>query len=381
MTFKLGVIINPFAGIGGAVGLKGSDGQQTREKALAAGAEQLAMQRMAQCLAQVQPLSAQVKIFTAGGDMGQTVAEGLGFHYELVYQAQSEQTQALDTVNCVEALIDAGVDLILFAGGDGTARNICDVVGERATVLGVPAGCKIHSGVYAVTPAAAGRIAAKMIQGQMLSRKQADVKDIDEEAFRAGVVKAKSYGELSVPADLEYLQATKMGGVEVEAMVLDDISDHIREQMEDAPDTCFVMGSGSTVDAIMQTLGLDNTLLGVDLVKGGKVIGKDLSAKQLMKLTENQSVCIVLTVIGGQGHVLGRGNQQLSPDLIRRAGKAGLMVIATKTKLNGLQGRPLISDSGDPQLDVSLGNAITVITGYHDEVIYPLSSPGNEHAV
>jgi predicted polyphosphate/ATP-dependent NAD kinase len=367
--FKLGVLVNPFAGIGGALALKGSDGAEIREKALAMGAEQKANEKMAKALSILEALSGQFTVVTALGEMGETVCESLGIPYEVIYTPNTEQTEGEDSERAAKAMVEANVDLLLFAGGDGTARNICSVVGTQVPVLGVPAGCKIHSGVYCVSPSAAGQVVSQMIAGELVSEMDAEVRDIDENAFRDGKVIAKHYGEMRVPAELTYVQAVKMGGKEDEALVLDDIAAYVSEIMSDEPDTYFVMGSGSTVGAIMEFLGLDNTLLGVDVVKQGEIVASDVTASELITLTQDKPTKVILTVIGGQGHILGRGNQQLSPAFIRQIGKQNMLVVATKQKLQALNGKPLRLDSSDAALDTELAGAFTVITGYKDKVL------------
>ena len=367
--FKLGVVVNPFAGIGGALALKGSDGAEIREKALAMGAEKKANEKMAKALSILEALSGQFTVVTASGDMGETICESLGIPYEVIYAADAVQTEGEDSERAAKAMVDANVDLLLFAGGDGTARNICSVVGTQVPVLGVPAGCKIHSGVYCVSPSAAGQVVSQMIAGELVSEMDAEVRDIDENAFREGKVIAKHYGEMRVPAELTYVQAVKMGGKEDEALVLDDIAAYVGEIIEDEPDTYFVMGSGSTVGAVMDFLGLENTLLGVDVVKQGELIASDVTASELIALTHDKPTKVILTVIGGQGHILGRGNQQLSPAFIRQIGKQNMLVVATKQKLQALNGKPLRLDSSDAALDAELAGAFTVITGYKDKVL------------
>ncbi|AEF02547.1 ATP-NAD kinase [Alteromonas sp. KS69] len=369
-VFRLGVVVNPFAGIGGALALKGSDGADVREKALAMGAEKKANEKMAKALSIVEALSEQFTIVTAAGEMGEDVCASLGLPFEVVYKSASQQTEGEDTERAVQAFLNCNLDVILFAGGDGTARNVCKVVGEKVPVLGVPAGCKIHSGVYCVTPSAAGQVISQMIKGEIVSVMEGEVRDIDENAFRTGKVIAKHYGEMRVPAELTYVQAVKMGGKEDEALVLDDIAATISELMDDNPDTYFVMGSGSTVGAVMEFLGLENTLLGVDVVLDKTLVASDVTASELLSLTQGKPTQVVLTVIGGQGHILGRGNQQLSPDFIRAIGKQNMRVVATKQKLQSLGNKPLRLDSGDAELDASLQGAFTIITGYKDKVLY-----------
>jgi predicted polyphosphate/ATP-dependent NAD kinase len=367
--FKLGLIVNPFAGIGGALALKGSDGAEIREKALASGGEQLAMQKCLLALKQCVELKDKVTIYTGNGDMGENIASELAFEHKVLH-SNFGQTESGDTQALASKLVKENVDLILFVGGDGTARNICSVVNTQIPVLGVPGGCKIHSGVYAITPKAAGIVLQKVIKGELLSLHEAEVRDIDERLFREGKVMSKHYGEMKVPSELAYIQAVKMGGKESDELLLDDISDYVLEIMDDFPDTFFVMGSGSTVNAIMERANLPNTLLGVDVVKNRKLISQDLSATQLLEITQGHDTKLIVTVIGGQGHILGRGNQQLSPAFIKQIGKQNIIVVATKAKLHLLENKGLISDSGDSQLDADIAGPISIITGYRDQVLY-----------
>jgi predicted polyphosphate/ATP-dependent NAD kinase len=259
---------------------------------------------------------------------------------------------------------------LLFAGGDGTARNICSVVAAHTTVLGIPAGCKIHSGVYAITPAAAGKVVAQMIKGELVTVQEAQVMDIDESAFRQGTVRAKRFGEMQIPTELRYVQSVKTSGKESEELVLDDLAAFMAAQME--PDVRYVMGSGSTVAAVMAELGLPNTLLGVDVVENGELVASDVTAAELLTLLKPDATKLLITLIGGQGHIFGRGNQQLSSAVIRAIGRDNILLVATKTKLQQLNGRPLISDSGDAALDHELQGMMKVLCGYNDYVMYRL---------
>ncbi|MBB1269546.1 ATP-NAD kinase family protein [Shewanella sp. SR44-3] len=385
-VFRLGLVINPLAGLGGSVALKGSD--DVVEKALALGAEPKAILRMQQALNVIKPYAERLVIYTAAGEMGEHLATEMGFKVELVYQPQHKITQACDTKAAVSALTQLSLDLLLFAGGDGTARDVYSALDDKSTallpvcspvllpVLGVPAGVKIHSGVYGITPHAAGLVVKMLLDGELVSLMQADVMDIDEAAFREGKVRAKYFGEMQVPAEPRYIQAVKMGGVEVDELVLADIAADVIETMEQGQeDTLYIMGSGSTVAFVMEELGIDNTLLGVDLIQHKQLVAKDLTAKELLAFTQNKPTKLVITLIGGQGHVLGRGNQQLSPALIRQIGKDNILILATKTKLKALEGRPLIVDSGDPELDIALTGYYKIVTGYHDYVMYQVANP------
>lgn len=377
--FKLGFLVNPIAGIGGSVALKGSDGDGIAAQAMALGATAKSNDRAKQALSILSPYLDKITVFTANEEMGESTAKILGFDTKVVYKSADCVTTAQDTESAVQSLIDEGIDILLFAGGDGTARNVCSQVGDSFPVLGIPAGCKIHSGVYAVTPKAAGRVIEKMVTNELVTLTDADVMDIDESLFREGVVKAKRYGEMSVPCELRYVQAVKSGGKESDELVLQDIAADVINQMEEQ---LYVIGSGSTTAFLMEELGLDNTLLGVDLVQEQALIASDITEPQLWQVLENyddqdgeQPVKLVITLIGGQGHIFGRGNQQLSPRIIRKIGKENIIVIATKTKLAALEQRPLIADTGDQTLDQELSGLMKITTGYNDQVLYPVASP------
>ncbi len=362
----LGVLVNPYAGLGGSVALKGSDGVQTREEALRRGATPQAPGRMSRALKALSAVS-NVSVVTWGGDMGENSCRAAKVPCKVIGESPMPSSPD-DTRAAAAALKAAGAELILFAGGDGTARDLVDAIGLGTPVLGVPAGCKMHSAVYAVNPEAAGSLLAELAGGGLVALESAEVRDIDEAAFREGVVKARHYGELQVPAEARYLQQVKCGGREVEDLVITEVAAWVADSLED--DTWYLMGSGSTVAVVMEQLGLENTLLGVDLVRNGEVVAADLGARQLLAHIGDAPAKAVITVIGGQGHLFGRGNQQFSPALIRRLGKENIQILATRTKLETLEGRPLLVDSGDAALDKQLCGLWPVTTGYEDQILY-----------
>lgn len=373
--FTIGLIINPVAGLGGSVGFKGSDAVGTKARALALGAEPKAQQRVQVTFTELGALSKTLRIITGAGDLGADVAQQFCDHVEIIYSASNaSETTAADTRQLAEKLARrTDIDLLVFAGGDGTARDIAVSYPADRPVLGIPAGVKIHSGVYAISPRAAGKVINDLVSGQLTSVVHADVMDIDEAAFQQGTVRARRYAELLVPAELRYVQAVKMGGKESDEMVLADIAAEVIERID--PERLTIMGSGSTVDFIMQELELDNTLLGIDVIHQNKVLVADATATELLELVQRYGGAdLVLTVIGGQGHLFGRGNQQLSPAVIRAIGAEHIWVVATKRKLQALGGRPLIVDTGEPDLDDALAGLQRVITGYHDEVFVAVQS-------
>ncbi len=376
---KLGLIINPMAGIGGSVGLKGSDGRDIVEQALAQGAQPKAGERVALAM---QVLANVIKqpILTVAGAMGADVLAKMDLAHEVVLQT-STQTTANDTYNAVLKLCENHIDLLIFAGGDGTARDVLDALNEKGLaeslpVIGIPAGCKIHSAVYAVTPSRAGELVALLEQGELLVVKQAEVMDLDEAAYREGKIASSCYGYLSVPEDDARMQAMKQGGLNSEEIVVQDIAADVVENM--LPDVLYFIGAGTTTAAIMDALNLNNSLLGIDVVINQELLASDVDeAAMLALLNEKQAeTCgakIVVTAIGGQGHVFGRGNQQFSPAVIAKVGGKNIIVIASTEKLHSLQGRALLLDTGDAQLDKRLAGIKQIITGFEQRTLYKLS--------
>ncbi len=371
---KAGLIINPLAGIGGRVGLKGSDGEDIQQLAMQRGAVALAQERMAQALACIVALKEQVHIYTAAHDMGENLCRHLGFTYTVVSQAPAEYTCASDTEYAVQQCVEQGVDLLIFAGGDGTARNIyhalqCVDSHTVPPVIGVPAGCKIHSSVYAVTPAHAGELLALIIKGRALLLAEASVMDIDEAEFRQDRVKAQLHGYLNVPAENQFMQNMKEGGICHEALALQEIAAGIVEMME--ADTVYLVGSGTTPGAILDEMQLQATLLGIDAVKNQQLIARDLSEKQILQLLDkHKKVRLITTIIGGQGHLFGRGNQQISPQIIKRLGMKNIDIIATVEKIHSLNGQPVRVDTGDENLNKKLYGTVSIITGYDEKILY-----------
>lgn len=371
--FNLGLIINPVAGIGGKVGLKGSDGEQIKREAFARGAIPQSLSRTEAALNVLLPYKDKIQFYTVSGDMGQTLLDNMGFHYQVVHSYTGQSTEQ-DTIAAAQSMLKSRVDVILFAGGDGTARNIYQAVSDNITVLGIPAGVKIHSGVYAITPKAAGLVIEKMITNELVSLLESSVMDIDEEAFRQGKVRAKQYGEMQVPAEHRYVQSTKSGGKESQELVLQDIAEYIIEQMED--EFFYLIGSGTTCAAVMDLLDLPNSLLGIDLVHQQQLLQSDVHEKHILELLTNHpnKVKAIITIIGGQGHLIGRGNQQLSSKVLKLLGKDNLIVVATKTKLNQLAGKPLIIDSDEEAINQAFSGPIKVVTGYQDFIIYNIDN-------
>lgn len=370
--FRLGLIINPLAGIGGRVALKGSDGEDIQQQALERGAIPLAKLRMQQALELLVEYKNEIHIFTAANEMGENLSRSLGFKTSVVNAVNEKHTTASDTEKTVQQCIEQGVDLLLFAGGDGTARNVfhaLDSLKSAIPVIGVPAGCKIHSSVYAVTPAHAGELLSLIVKGRALSLGEASVMDIDEDEFRENRVKAKLHGYLNVPAENQFMQNMKEGGISHEEITLQDIAAFIIETMDD--DKLYLIGSGTTPKAILDELQLPATLLGIDAIKDKQLVASDVNEQQILALLEaHEQVCLIITIIGGQGHVFGRGNQQISPEVIRRIDMENIVIISTPEKIHSLNGQPMRVDTGDEALNKSLYGMVPVVTGYDEKTLY-----------
>lgn len=367
----VGVLVNPFAGVGGAVALKGSDGRDTREEALRRGATPMAGERMGRALKALAARPEAFRLLTWGADMGEDSCRAAGLEARVLGRSPSP-SEPRHTREAARALLDAGIDLLLFAGGDGTARDLVDAVGFRVPVLGVPAGCKMHSAVYAINPEAAGKLLLSLAEGGLVALDEAEVRDIDEQAFRQGTVRARHYGDLNVPAEGRYLQQVKSGGREVEDLVVTEIAASVIEDLEE--DVYYLVGSGSTVATVMEQLDLPNTLLGVDIVLNGEVVAADVTAARILEVIGDAPARALVTVIGGQGHLFGRGNQQFSPAVIRRLGKDNIRILASRTKLGTLDGRPLVVDTGDPDLDRELCGLWPITAGYRDTLLYRVAT-------
>jgi len=368
----LGLIVNPIAGIGGRVGLKGSDGPEIQRRARELGASPVAPERARQALRRLADLAPGIQLITWPAEMGEQVARSSGFAPIVIGSIRSDETTGDDTTAAAEEMKRRNVDLILFAGGDGTARDICRAIGTTHPALGIPAGVKIHSAAFATNPAGAGEIAVRFLQGNLVTMREAEVMDLDEETYRQGSISPRLYGYLKVPFERRRIQGKKSPSPVSERAMLEaialDVIDHMQEGV------LYIIGPGTTTRDIATSLGLEKTLIGVDVICDRKQVAADVNEATLLRLLEGRAAKIVVTPVGGQGYVFGRGNQPISPAVIRKVGKANVVVISTASKVHALQGRPLLVDTGDAELDRDLTGYLKVITGYGERIVYRLST-------
>ena len=367
MRKKLGLIVNPIAGMGGSVGLKGTDGEEILRKARELGATPTAHARAIEALKGVSSVKDSIELITYPYDMGEEEARACSFDPVVIGSIQRGKTSAIDTKNAAREMLTRGVDLVLFVGGDGTARDIYEAVGDRLPVIGVPAGVKIHSGVFAINPRTAGQLAVSYLRGEVTTS-EAEVMDIDEEAFRQNRVSARLYGYLKIPHDEQLVQNVKVGSAPSEHESMQAIAWEVIDNMQD--DCIYIIGPGTTTKAIMKELQLSYTLLGVDVIQQKKPVALDANEAQLLELIEAKKAKIIVSVIGGQGYIFGRGNQQISPRVISKVGRDNIIIVATESKIAALKGMPLLVDTGDREVDEMLKGYSKIVTGYRKSAVY-----------
>jgi predicted polyphosphate/ATP-dependent NAD kinase len=368
---KVGLLVNPIAGMGGKVGLKGSDGWEIIKKAQELGAQPEAPLKALQALQGLLPVKDSIRIITYPKEMGENIVRQCGFSYVTVGLLTGDFTTAQDTKNAARKMSEAGVELLIFAGGDGTARNVYDIVRDALPVIGIPAGVKIHSAVFATNPRNAGELALLYLENKAVSLRLSEVMDIDEEAFRQGRLSAKLYGYMNIPFERHLVQNLKAGRAPDEDETIKAIADYLIDNME--KDVAYIIGPGTSTAVLLERLQLPSTLLGVDVVVNKEIAKKDVAESDLLVLVRERKAKIVVTVIGGQGYILGRGNQQISADVIRKVGEKNVIVIATKDKIVSLKGQPFLVDTGDDEVNQLLKGYIRVTTGYNEALVYKVS--------
>jgi predicted polyphosphate/ATP-dependent NAD kinase len=365
----VGLIVNPIAGMGGSVGLKGTDGGLV-EEARRLGAEPVTPSRTRTFLDHVQRCE-RIRWLAAPGPMGATILEDAAFPAEIVGSIENgisaagtsaAGTSAADTRSAARAMLETGMDLLVVVGGDGTARDVLDAVGTQVPVVGVPAGVKVYSAAFAVSPRAAAAMVDAFVDGADVTEKE--VLDIDEDAFRADRLDAAHYGFLLVPDVEAYLQPGKQGGASTANAAENkrDIAADVVASMD--PETLYLLGPGTTVKAVAETLGVPKTLLGIDAVKDGKRVGADLNEAAILDLLDREPQReIVVTPLGGNGFLFGRGNKPFTPQVLHRVGREHIRVIATQRKAREVG--VLRVDTGDPEIDQWLSGYLEVTVGYH----------------
>jgi predicted polyphosphate/ATP-dependent NAD kinase len=348
---SIGLIVNPVAGMGGAVGLKGTDGQAILNKARSLGAKPSAPTKAKAFLSDLNLAEDRMYLVVGAGNMGEDESKSLRLNVSVLGEKKKE-TSAEDTREIAVKMRQIGVTLIVFCGGDGTSRDILQAVGTAIPVLGVPTGVKMHSAVFAVTPQAAARVVLRYIAGELPLR-EAEVMDVDEEAFRSGHLSAELFGYVLTPYEPHLIQANKLATPVTESELRNQAAVAIFAIENMKPDFVYIIGPGTTTRTIGDLLDAKKTLLGVDLFCDKKLVASDVNEKRILEAIRSKIARIIVTPIGGQGFIFGRGNQQISPEVIRQVGLDNIIVVATESKLGSLRGS-LKVDTGDSGLDEDL---------------------------
>ena len=352
-------LINPIAGMGGAVGLKGTDGEEVLCEAIKRGAEPVARARALEALSLLEGHG--LELLTCGGEMGENALREAAIEEYGVVHTPGRETSAEDTREACRRFLKEGVALLLFCGGDGTARDVLDVVGDKVPMLGIPAGVKMHSGVFAVGTEAASKLVFDFLQGRA-EVVDAEVLDTDEEEYRKGRLDVKLFGYAKTPSEPTLVQGSKMVFYsQSEEQAKDAIASFASEFMWD--DSLYIMGAGSTLAKVAEVVGVEKSILGVDIVKNRKLVAKDVGEREVLAALEGEEKAkIMVSPIGAQGFVFGRGNQQISARVIEEVGKGNVIILATPHKLEKTP--VLFVDTGDKKLDAALSGKMQVITGY-----------------
>lgn len=360
----IGLIVNPVAGMGGSVGLKGTDGRQMYEQALALGAEPVSPGKVIDLFAYLKHKQ-DIELFVAPGKMGAQYVAEFEIPVRLIGEI-GEKTSAEDTHRIARQMVELGVDLLIFVGGDGTARDIYDAIRSRVPVVAVPAGVKVFSSVFAVNARAAAEMVDAFVEGANLAEEE--VLDIDEDAFREDRLASRLYGYLVVPEVKQYLQPGKAASnVSLSSQESkEEIAEYLVDEMDD--ETLYLLGPGTTVKAITDELDLPKTLLGVDAVVAGQLVEKDLNERGILCLFERyQQRKIIVTPIGGNGFIFGRGSKQFTPHVIQQVGRENILVVGTRDKVNELD--CLRVDTGDIEVDKLLSGHFKVWVGYREAIV------------
>jgi len=367
MVSKIGFVVNPIAGMGGKVGLKGTDG--VLKQAIKLGAKPVAPDKANETIREFisnYSKKDEIQWFICSGKMGadELIKAGLK-NMEIVYSPSSKETNSDDTKNACKKFLEKKVDLILFCGGDGTARDIFEIVSTKIPILGIPAGVKMHSGVFGITTNASAKMLHEFVN-KRLTIGDAEIMDLDEVRYRKGEWNIRLFGIAKGIVEPTYIQVGKTTFESVsDDEIKDELSEHVIDEIEQNNDYLFLFGSGGTIDYIAKKIGIKNTLLGIDAVYKKKVIGNDLNEKGILKFLEKYSkVKVILSPIGAQGFILGRGNLQLSSKVISKIGLDNIIIISTPAKLAST---PIIRvDTGDKKLDNMFAGKefMMVVIGY-----------------
>ncbi len=369
--FILGLIVNPISGMGGSVGLKGTDGKEILKKAIELGARPNALNRTKELLKELSSIKSKLKFITCSGNMGELVLKEMDFDYEAINHPKFEDIKGIFDTTASHTKIAAKImrdvvelQLILFVGGDGTARDIVSAVNKNKPCLGIPSGVKIYSSVFSINPKSASSIIMQFLWEET-ALKESEVLDIDEEEYRKGKLVSKLYGYLLTPFNPDFSQLSKMGTPNSDLNNQQRIAKRIIEELED--DVYYLIGPGTTTKAITNVLKQEKTVLGVDLLLNRQIMAYDLNEQQILSYIGGKKTRIIVSLIGRQGFLFGRGNLQFTPRILKKIGAKNIIIISTKFKLQNIPNQILRLDTRDSKLDEKMKGLYKVFVDY-DEI-------------
>ncbi|MBD3255432.1 MAG: ATP-NAD kinase [Candidatus Lokiarchaeota archaeon] len=367
--FILGLIINPISGMGGSVGLKGTDGKKILNKAIQLGAQPNARHRAEELFNNLVPIRSRLKIISAPF-MGAEVVRKLDFDYHIIHHFLFEKVDSIYDTTAQHTQIAAekmkkidDLRIILFVGGDGTARDVLDSVNMDKPCLGIPAGVKIYSSVFSLNPRTASDLITQFLWDEV-PLKKSEVLDIDEEAYRQGRLVSKLYGYLLTPFNPSYSQGAKLGTPDSDLSNQEGIAKKIVENLK--KDTFYLIGPGTTTKAITDALDLPKSVLGVDVLYNNKILAQDVNERQILELIKGKKSKIIVSPIGRQGFLFGRGNLQISAKVLKLVGVTNIIVISTRYKLHNILGQTLKLDTRSSETDNEFSGLYRVIVNYDE---------------
>ena len=359
---KLGLIINPIAGMGGKTGLKGSDGSNTLKKALSLGAKKESANRAEQALLPLKFMINKFSLITCSAEMGEKSCKKIGLKTDYIIDIDKKITTGIDTINAVKIMAKKQVSLILFSGGDGTACDIFYALQDKIPILGIPAGVKMHSSVFGTSPNAVGSLVSRIISNHsdIFPTSTAEIMDLDEDMRRYDQIRTRLIGYATIPSDKFLVQNPKSYVQLNDEDSINGISEYLENKLNN--EATYIVGPGRTTQNFLNRIGVSGTLLGVDVLKGRKLIGRDVNSRELDILTRDGLLYIISGIIGGQGFLFGRGNQQITAEIIQRVKKENILIIASTKKIYELPRQCILIDTGNQKLDNELAGYVKVQT-------------------
>lgn len=374
---RLGFLINPIAGMGGATGLKGTDGAALQH-AIAKGATPIAPKKAKQALSELLTLKDQLEVVAADGVMGATPARALGFSTTVVGLRDTGETTARHSRAAMQAMCDAEVNLILFVGGDGTARDLLAASeGADIAVIGAPSGVKMHSGVFATSPRVAGSLARRFLTATNRDAMLRVVEIVDRQIIDGvDYSEPHCFGVMRSPyAPMATLHPKASSNVTAQAAI-DGACWEITAK--NLADETLIIGPGATMQAIKRHLGDEGTLLGVDVFRAGQLVARDADRDTLAALVSSGTTSIMISPTGGQGFLFGRGNQQIDASVIKAVGVGNILIVSSMEKLMTLKDGALFVDTGDAALNVELSGYAPIITGTKRRTMFRIVNPDDQ---